>query len=270
MKLSILLNKIYIILIAYSLKIIGAIVVLIIGHLIIKLLVIIINNTLKKFKTDELIRTFLKSFIKVTLYIVLVITIASILGIQMTAFITLLGAAGLAIGLALQGSLSNFAGGILILLFRLFKVGDMIEAQGYKGKVDSIQILYTIINTPDNKKVIIPNGILSNNSVVNITGNINRRVDLRFGVSYGDDVVKVKEVLKKIIDEYELILKEPKPVVGVIEHADSSINFEIKVWVKREDFWNVTYGLNEKVKLEFDKQDITIPFPQRDIYLYQK
>ena len=184
----------------------------------------------------------------------------------------MLGAAGLAVGMALQGSLANFAGGVLILFFKPFKVGDVIEAQGYMGKVVEIQIFVTILLTYDNEKIIIPNGALSNGCVKNKFAEATRRVDIEFGISYGDDVHKAREVLLNVLNDYELVLKDQeakKPVVHVSQHGDSHIGMLVWAWVDSDNYWPVYFGLYEKVKIAFDAADITIPFPQRDVHIHQ-
>jgi small conductance mechanosensitive channel len=192
------------------------------------------------------------------------------IGVKTTSFVAVLGAAGLALGFALQGSLSNFAGGVMILLFKPFKVGDIIEAQGHRGKVDEIRIFNTIIKTLDNKTIIIPNGEVSGNSIINYTAEPTRRVDMTFGIGYDDDIGKVKSVLKRVIDSDERILEDPAPMIVVSEHGGSSVNFAVRPWVKTEDYWGVYFDMHEKVKLAFDEEGISIPYPQRDIHLYRE
>ncbi|MEJ6951474.1 mechanosensitive ion channel family protein [Natronospora cellulosivora (SeqCode)] len=254
------------ILLQYGVRILLAIFITILGMWLIRILL----RVMKKWKTGKMDQTlvdFLQSLIKALLYILLFITVASTVGIEMTSFIALFGAVGLAVGLSLQGSLANFAGGILILAFRPFNVGDMIEIKDFRGKVKSIQILYTTIITPDNRRVVLPNGEVANNSIININIEDTRRVQLVFGISYDDDIIKVKNLLNEIVANHELILKEPEPIIRVAEHADSSINFNCFVWAKTADYWTVHYDLLEEVKLAFDREDITIPYPQMDIHL---
>jgi len=243
-----------------------AIVVLIIGFWIINL----ITKAMDKAKIEESLKRFLLSLIGIALKALLLISVASMLGIATTSFIAVLGAAGLAVGLSLQGSLSNFAGGVLIILFKPFKVGDVIDAQGNIGTVHSIQVFNTIIKTPDNKTIIIPNGNLSNGSITNYTMEDRRRVDMTFGIGYGDDIKKTKEVLHNLIKTEKRIHKDPEPMVVVSELGDSSVNFAVRVWTNTSDYWRVFFDMQEKVKLEFDKQGISIPFPQRDIHIFQK
>jgi len=210
------------------------------------------------------------SIFNITLKAILVIIFASMVGIETASLIAMLGAAGLAVGLALQGSLSNFAGGILILFFKPFKAGDVIDAQGYVGTVDEIQIFNTIIRTLDNQRVIIPNGLLSNGCVKNVFVEPTRRVDMTFGISYDDDLTKAKAILRDICDNDERILKDPIADIFISAHADSSINILVRPWVASEHYWEVHFDVIEKVKLAFDEQGITIPYPQRDVHIYQQ
>jgi small conductance mechanosensitive channel len=198
----------------------------------------------------------------------LFIAVASMVGIQTTSFIAVLGAAGLAVGLALQGSLANFAGGVLILLFKPFKVGDVIEAQGHLGVVKQIQIFNTILTTGDNRIVIIPNGPLSNGSLVNINQEPTRRIDFSFGIGYGDDIDKAKSVLEGLVGAESRILKDPAHLIAVEALADSSVNIKVRVWVNTADYWGVFFGMTETVKKTFDKEGISIPFPQRDVHMH--
>lgn len=257
-------------LVNYGERLIFALLILIIGRIIIKLVMRGLKKHSEKKKFDPTARSFIMSVVSALLNILLILTIASTLGIKMTSFIAIIGAAGLAVGLALQGSLSNFAGGVLILIFRPFSVGDFIEAQGFMGTVHEIKILYTLINTLDNKRVVIPNGNLANGSVTNFSINPTRRVDFTFGISYDDSIDTARDIIKSIIDKDERIFKDPAPTVGVIAHADSSINFTVRVWCKREDYLNVLMGMHEAVKKEFDAAGITIPYPQQDVHLYAK
>ncbi|WP_456443003.1 mechanosensitive ion channel family protein [Caldithrix abyssi] len=246
-----------------------AIVVLILGLWAIKFLGRGINRALEKSKVDVSLQKFLVSLISIGFKILLLISIASMLGIATTSFVTIIGAMGLAVGLALQGSLANFAGGVLILLLKPFKVGDVIDAQGFIGKVDQIQIFNTILKTFDNKTIFIPNAALSNGNITNYSIEPTRRVDMTFGIGYNDDLKKAKQILTEMVEKDERILKEPAPTVALAELGDSSVNFAVRVWVKQEDFWNVYYDFQENVKLTFDAQGISIPYPQHDVHLYQ-
>jgi len=256
--------------ILYAPKVILAIITLLIGLWIIRIISRLTDKRMSKHKIDASLRHFLTSLVSILLKVMLIITVISMFGVQMTSFIAVLGAAGLAIGLALQGSLANFAGGVLILLFKPFKVDDFIEAQGYMGKVAKIQIFNTILKTTDNKTVIIPNGPLSNNSIINYSTEDQRRVDLTFGIGYSDDIAKARDVMNGVISGDNRILKDPAHQILVSELADSSVNFSVRVWVKTDDYWGVFFDMTERVKLEFDKNNISIPFPQTDVHLIKE
>jgi small conductance mechanosensitive channel len=251
----------------YTPKIILAIITLIVGLWIIAFVGKMAEKAMKHAKVEISLLKFFKSLIKISLKVMLIISVVSMLGINTSSFIAALAAVGFAIGMALQGSLSNFAGGILILFFKPFKVNDVIEAQGFIGKVYSIQILNTVLKTGDNKTVVIPNGVLSNGSVVNYTKEKTRRVDMVFGIGYDDDIKKAKTVLEKIVKSDKRILKDPAHQIVVAELADSSVNFKVRVWAKTEDYWGVFFDMQETVKLTFDKNNISIPYPQRDVHM---
>ena len=253
----------------YGLKIAGAILVWIIGSFIIKGLNTAFAKMLDKRNTDASLKPFLKSLVGALLKVMLVISVLSTLGIEMTSFIAILGAAGLAVGMALSGTLQNFAGGVMILIFKPFKVGDVIEAQGYIGSVSEIQIFNTIMKTPDNKTIIIPNGGLSTSSMTNYSTEAKRRVDFTFGIGYGDSIEQAKEVLQGIFAADARILTETAPFVEVSELADSSVNFACRVWVKSEDYWGVFFDTNAKVYNEFNKVGLNIPYPQMDVHVHK-
>ncbi|MBX2843439.1 MAG: mechanosensitive ion channel [Flammeovirgaceae bacterium] len=245
-----------------------AILTLLIGFAIINSIIGMITKILKKRNVDESLIPFLRSIFGVLFKAMLLISVASMVGIETTSFVAVIGAAGLAIGLALQGSLSNFAGGVLILLFKPYKIGDVIEAQGFIGKVHEIQVFNTIMKTPDNKTIIIPNGPLAGGSITNFSTEATRRVDFTFGIGYSDDIAKAKQVLKDIIAEDGRIMKDPEPFVAVSELADSSVNFVVRVWCNAAEYWNIYFDMQEKVKVTFDKEGINIPFPQMDAHVY--
>lgn len=249
------------ILFQYAPKVVSALIILIIGLWIIKMLTKTANKLMEKRNLDVSLRGFLSSLIGWALKIFLFVTVAGQLGVQTTSFAAVIAAAGLAIGMALQGSLSNFAGGALIMIFRPFKVGDYIEAQGEQGVVKDIQIFTTKINTIDNKEVILPNGALSNGNITNYSSEENRRVDLTFGVSYDADIKQTKDVLLKVINNTPYTLKSPEPAVMVSELADSSVNFITRTWVKSADYWNAYFYITENMKIELDKAGIEIPYP---------
>ena len=253
----------------YGPKLILAIVTLILGLWIIRMLIRLIKKGLVRSKIDDSLVPFLSSGLSILLKVLLVISVAGMVGIEMTSFIAILGAAGLAVGMALSGTLQNFAGGVMILIFKPFKVGDFIDAQGHAGIVSEIQIFNTILKSPDNKKIIIPNGGLSTSSMTNFTAEETRRVDMTFGIGYEDDIDKAKGILQAIIDSNDLIMNDPGPFIGLIELGDSSVNIVVRVWAKTSDYWNVYFNMQETVKKTFDKEGISIPFPQRDVHLYQ-
>ena len=243
----------------YGLRLLGSVVVLLIGLWIIKIIIRRIRRGLDKGKMDESLKPFLTSMMSITLKTLLVISVLGMMGIQMTSFIAVIGAAGLAVGLALSGTLQNFAGGVMILLFKPFKVGDFIKAQGYAGSVKEIQIFNTILNTEDKQTIIIPNGGLATGSMVNFSTEPKRRVDWTFGIGYGDDVDKAKSVLMNLINEDGRILKEPEPFIALAELGNSSVNLTVRVWVNSADFWGVFFDMNEKVYKTFSKEGLNIP-----------
>ena len=260
-------QSIYNIIVIYGPKLIGAIITLLIGWWIIKIIQNTLRKTFEKREMEPSHRGFLNSMIGILLKILLLVSVAGMMGVEMTSFIAILGAAGLAIGMALSGTLQNFAGGVMILLFKPFKVGDFIQAQGHMGSVNEIQIFNTILKTPDNKTIIIPNGGLSTSSMVNFSTEPRRRVDFTFGIAYGDDVDKAKEVLTRLINEDSRILKDPAPFIAVSELADSSVNLVVRVWAEASNYWGIFFDLTEKVYKTFDKEGLNIPFPQMDVHL---
>ncbi|TDO87854.1 small conductance mechanosensitive channel [Halanaerobium saccharolyticum] len=249
----------------YGMKFLLAVVLLIVGLWVVKLIVNLLEKNIQG-KFERTLTSFLMSITRAVLLIMLFISIASTIGIQVTSFIAVLGAASFAVGLALQGSLSNFAGGVLLLIFKPFTAGDTIEVAGHKGKVQEIQILYTIITTFDNKKIMIPNSNISNSSITNFSAMSERRVDLIFGIGYDDDFHQAISLLKDLADKHDLILDDPEPIIRVVEHAGSSINIACKVWVKGPDYWTVFYDMHEDVKDAFDEAGIGIPYPQLDLH----
>jgi small conductance mechanosensitive channel len=251
----------------YAPKVLLAILVLIIGLWIIKRISRGMTNLMTKRNVDPSLIPFLRGLIGVLLKVMLVISVVSMLGVETTSFIAILGAAGLAVGLALSGTLQNFAGGVMILIFKPFKVGDFIDAQGHMGTVREIQIFNTIMKTPDNKTVIIPNGGLATGSMVNFSTEPTRRVDMSFGIGYSDDIDKAKSILMRLLEEDERVLKDPAPAVAVAELADSSVNFNVRPWVNAGDYWGVYLDMQEKVKKAFDAEGVSIPFPQMDVHV---
>jgi small conductance mechanosensitive channel len=256
--------------IEYLPKLIGGIVVLIIGLWVIKLISKGVAKSLAKSSIDQSLIPFLKSITTIILKVLLAITVMGMIGIEMTSFVAIIGAAGLAVGLALSGTLQNFAGGVVILILKPFKLGDFIEAQGYTGTVKEISIFSTMLNTPDKKLVIIPNGPLSTGALTNYSAEPLRRVDWTFGIAYGDDVENFKRAIKQFIAEDERILKEPAILIGLSELADSSVNFVVRVWVDSADYWSVFFDMNEKVYTKFPDYDLNIPFPQMDVHVQKQ
>ena len=251
----------------FGYKLAGAIVALILGLWIIKLLTKGLIALMKARDLDQSLQPFLRSLLNITLKALLIVSVLSMLGIEMTSFIAILGAAGLAVGMALSGTLQNFAGGVMILVFKPFQVGDVINAQGHTGSVFEIQIFNTILKTPDNKHIIIPNGGLSTGSLVNFSKEKTRRVDWTFGIGYGDDIDKARAVLLEIISQDERINNDPEPFIAVSELGDSSVNFAVRVWVDATNYGGVLFDMNEKVYKEFNKEGLNIPFPQMDIHI---
>ncbi len=254
----------------HGLRLVGAIVFLIVGFWITGRLSKMLYNLMEKRQIDPSLRSFLRSFFSIVLKIMVVITILSLVGVPMTSFIAILGAAGLAVGLALSGTLQNFAGGVLILILKPFKVGQFLEAQGYMGTVKEIQIFNTILQTPDNLKIIIPNGGLATSSMINYSAHDTRRAQWVFGIAYGDDFRKAQQVLQRILDEDPRVLKDPASLIFLSELNDSSVDITVRAWAKGEDFWPLNFDIKEKVYDAFAKESINIPFPQMDVHLHKK
>jgi small conductance mechanosensitive channel len=253
----------------YSASIIGAIVILIIGRIVTSVITSAIKRLMLRSKVDETLIKFVVSLTRIALMIFVVLAALSTLGVKTTSFIAVIGAAGLAIGFALQSSLSNFASGFMLIIFRPFKAGDYVEAGGTSGSVEAIQIFNTILKTPDNKMVIIPNSSITGDNITNYSSQENRRIDMVFGIGYNDDLKKAKQILERLIAGDSRILKDPAPVVAVSELADSSVNFIVRPWVNTADYWVVYWDLIEKVKLTFDAEGISIPYPQQDVHMHQ-
>ena len=247
-------------------SILGAIIIYIVGRYIINLIKRLMNAMMERRKMDTTIRSFLSSFINILLTILLLITVVSTLGVNTTSFAALLASAGVAVGMALSGNLQNLAGGIVILLFKPYKVGHYISAQGIEGVVKEIQIFHTIVTTVDNKEVYVPNGALSSGTVVNYSANPLRRVDLTFSVEYGIDVNMVRNVLLGVASRDDRILREPTPFVALAELSDSSIDFVVRLWVDAANYWDVFFDMKENVYAEFNKQGISFPFPQLTVH----
>ncbi len=245
------------------------VITLIIGLAVIRYAVRTSEKVMKNRELDPSLIPFLRSLLSITLKLGLGLLVLEMVGIQATSFIAILGAAGLAVGMALSGTLQNFAGGVIILLFKPFKVGDFIDAQGHKGTVNEIQIFNTILKTPDNITIIVPNGGLSTGAVTNYSVEEKRRVDMTFGIGYGDDVDQARSLLLELINADSRILQDPEPFIKVGALADSSVNFTVRLWVMAKDYWGVHFDMNEKVYKEFGHQGLNIPFPQMDVHVHQ-
>jgi len=253
----------------YGLKVIAALAILFFGRIVAGWMRGIAERMMTKGKTDPMIIGFVGSIIYVGLMVFVVLAALGQVGIQTTSFIAILGAAGLAIGLALQGSLANFAAGFLLIMFRPFKVGDFIEGAGISGAVESIQIFTTTLKTPDNKMVIVPNAKLMNDNITNYSAKETRRVDLTVGVSYDADLAQVKQILTDIASKDERVKSDPAPLIAVSELADNSVNLVMRMWANTGDYWAVYFDSTEAVKLRLDEAGIGIPYPQRDVHLYE-
>jgi len=254
----------------YGPKLLGAIFVLVVGLWFLKLFVKGFEKGLKKGNVDSSLRPFITGIVRTLLKVLLTLSVLGMLGIEMTSFIAILGAVGLAVGMALSGMLQNFAGGVMILLFKPFKVGDTISAQSFTGTVSEIQIFNTILKTPDNKTIIIPNGGLSGSSMTNFSTESKRRVEWVIGVAYGDDIDKAREVIRNLCNEDERILTEPPVAIVVSQLAESSVNITVRAWVNSKDFWNVFFEMNENVYKTFGKEGLNLPFPQMDVHLHKQ
>ncbi|MEH6530393.1 MAG: small-conductance mechanosensitive channel MscS [Photobacterium frigidiphilum] len=254
-------------LLQYAVNLVSAVLILFIGNIIVKTIANGVAKVLRKKDMDEAVVEFLHSLVRYLLFVIVLIAALGRLGIQTASVVAVIGAAGLAIGLALQGSLSNFAAGVLIVAFRPFKSGDYVEIGGVAGSVESIQIFQTILTTPDNKMVVVPNGAVISSAITNYSRHETRRIDFVIGVSYNADLKKTKEVLTRVVEADPRVLKDPAPTIGVVALADSSVNFVVRPWVKTGDYWTVYFDLLQAIKEELDKEDIGIPFPQMDVHL---
>ncbi len=263
-------NKLTIFATDYGLKLIGAIVILVAGKIVAGLLRKLVAQLLAKTKTDSTIVSFAGNLVYFLILIFAVVAALGKLGVEMTSFIAIIGASALAIGFALQGSLANFASGILILVFRPFKVGDVITAAGVTGGVKEIQIFETILATPDNIRITVPNSKIYGDVIKNVSAYDTRRVDITVGIGYSSSMKKAQEILEGLLQADQRVLDDPAPQVAVAELADSSVNFVVRPWVKKEDYWAVKFDLTRQIKLAFDEAGIEIPFPQQVVYLVQE
>ena len=252
--------------IPWGINISMAIIIYAIGRLVIKLVVALIRKLLVRAKIDQILVNFICSIASTVLLLFVVIAALDQLGVNTTSLIALIGAAGLAIGLSLQSSLQNFAAGVMLVVFRPFNAGDFIDAGGIMGVVETIGIFSTTLRTGDNRQVIVPNGSIYGSAITNYSAKSTRRIDMVFGIGYNDDIRKARDIMQEIIDADERILKEPETLIAVAELADSSVNFNVRPWVNSEDYWSVRYDLTEKIKLAFDEDGITIPYPQMDVH----
>ncbi|MEZ8469174.1 small-conductance mechanosensitive channel MscS [Vibrio splendidus] len=253
--------------IQYGVNIISALIILFIGNLIVKAVANSVSKVLQKKKMDRAVVEFVHGLVRYLLFVIVLIAALGRLGVQTASVVAVIGAAGLAVGLALQGSLSNFAAGVLIVAFRPFKSGDYVEIGGVAGSVDSIQIFQTVLTTPDNKMVVVPNGSVIGSPITNYSRHDTRRIDLMIGVSYNADLQKTKALLTKICESDERVLKEPGVQVGVHTLADSSVNFVVRPWVSTADYWNVYFDLMQAIKEGLDNEGIEIPFPRMDVHM---
>jgi len=254
----------------YGPNVVGALLILLIGWLLAKLVRAIVRKMLQRARLAEAAVSFVTSLTYVALMTFVVIAALARLGIQTASFIAVLAAAGLAIGLALQGALANFAGGFLIVIFHPIKVGDYIEGAGMSGTVEAIEIFTTTLRSPDNKEIIVPNAKLTGDNIVNYSAKDVRRLDLVVGISYGDDIQKARDIALEVIRADERVLEEPAPAVVVLELADSSVDLGVRPWVKTADYWDARFAVTQAIKQRFDAENITIPFPQQDVHIYQE
>ncbi len=253
----------------FLVSLVTALLIFFIGKWVVNVVTRTIRKLMNKNEIDPTLTSFVSNLVRMTLLVFVVIAAIDQLGIQSAQFIAVLGAAGLAVGLALQGSLSNFAAGVLIVLFRPYKVGDWVEAAGIAGAVERVEILTTVLKTGDNKRVIVPNSQIMDAIITNYSANETRRVDMTVGVSYSDDIDKVRRTLQQLVEADERILDDPACTIAVGELADSSVNFVVRPWVKTADYWAVKFDLTEAIKKRFDEEGISIPFPQQDIHVHQ-
>ena len=251
----------------YALPLVWAIIIFLIGRMVATMLTNTVGKMMNKSKVDETLIRFAKSMTYIALMAFVILAALGKLGIETTSFAAIIAAAGLAIGLSLQGTLGNFASGVMLIIFRPFKVGDFVEAGGVSGIVEEVQIFSTRMRSGDNKEIIIPNGQIIGDTITNYSAKETRRVDMVIGVGYDDDLKKVRAVLEEILNKDERILAEPAPTIGLLELGDSSVNFAVRPWVKTADYWQVLFDVQEEIKLRFDDEGISIPFPQRDLHI---
>jgi small conductance mechanosensitive channel len=269
MNFELIMNRVWELTTLYGLKVLSAIIILVVGRWVAKGVSNLVRGMLRTANVDQAISSFVGHLVNVGLFAFFILAALSQVGIQTTSFIAVLGAAGLAIGLALQGSLANFAAGFLMIIFKPFTVGDYIEGAGVAGTVTEIQLFTTTLRTPDNKCVIVPNAKLTGDNIINWTANGTRRVDMVFGIGYGDDIDKTRSVIQEVMDQDSRILPDPPPLIAVQSLGDSSVDFAVRPWVKVSDYWGVYFDMTEKIKKAFDANGVQIPFPQRDVHVYR-
>jgi len=253
----------------FGLKVVIAIVIFYVGRMVARMVTRFLRRVMESQEVDKILESFVCNLVYWALMLFVIIAAINQVGVQTTSLIAVMGAAGLAVGLALQGSLANFAAGVLIVMFRPYRVGDYVEAAGIAGTVLQVQILTTILKTPDNKQIVVPNGQIMGSIITNYSANDTRRVDMVVGVSYSDDLDKVHKVLRELVDADERVLKEPECVIAVCELADSKVNFVVQPWTATAEYWNVKFDLTEKIKKRFDQEGISIPFPQQDVHIHR-
>ena len=256
--------------IPWGINIAMALIIFVIGRMVVGVIISMFGKLMSRSKYDDMLIDFLKSILNAVLMLFVIVASLDELGVDTTSLVAILGAAGLAIGLSLQDSLKNFAAGVMLLVFKPFRAGDYVEAAGVAGTVKKIGIFTSAMNTPDNKEIIVPNGKIYGDNIVNYSAMTTRRVDMTFGIGYDDDLLKAKTVLEQMVKEDERILEEPAPVVAVSSLGDSSVNFTVRPWVKKEDYFAVLWAFTENVKLRFDKEGISIPFPQMDVHFFKE
>jgi len=254
----------------WLINLIWAAVIFLVGRYIIRLIVNLIRRVMKRTDQAPILVNFVVNVTSMALLLVVIIIALDQLGVDTTSLIAVLGAAGIAVGLALQDSLKNFASGALMVIFRPFKTGDYVEAAGVSGSVETIHMFHTLLRTPDNKVVIVPNGQIYSDSIINYSAMDTRRIDMQFGIGYDDDIRKARQLLEGIVNADERILDDPAPQIALSELADSSVNFVVRPWVKSGDYWAVKFDITEKVKLAFDDNGISIPYPQMDVHLFEE
>lgn len=256
--------------IPWGINIAMAIIIFVIGRMAVGIIISMFGKIMSKSKYDDMLVDFLKSILNAVLMLFVIVASLDELGVDTTSLVAILGAAGLAIGLSLQDSLKNFAAGVMLLVFKPFRAGDFVETAGVAGVVKKIGIFTSTMNTGDNKEIIVPNGKIYGDNIVNYSAMATRRVDMTFGIGYGDDLLKAKNLLEQMVKEDERVLADPAPVVAVSSLGDSSVNFIVRPWVNKADYWAVMWSFTEKVKLRFDEEGISIPFPQMDVHLFKE